>query len=111
MPDGKTIILGGMIKLNQSKGGSKVPILGDLPLIGLFFRNIHDSDTESKLYIFVKAYALRPVEGQKGLPQAEAISNENRDAFEKAERTFQRYNDVPGLTPKPMDPNNSLDEL
>lgn len=111
VPDGKTIILGGMIKLNQSKGGSKVPILGDLPLVGILFRNIHDSDTESKLYIFVKAYALRPVDGQPGLPQAEAISDENRRAFEKSERTFQKYNDVPGITPKPMDPNNVLDEL
>ena len=74
MPDGATIILGGMIKLNQSKGGSKVPILGDLPLIGVLFRSIDNSDVESKLYIFVKAYALRPVEGVRGLPQAEAIS-------------------------------------
>ena len=111
VPDGKTIILGGMIKLNQNKGGNKVPILGDIPLVGILFRGVHNSDTESKLYIFVKAYALRPVEGEKGLPQAEAISNENRAAFEKAERKFQRYNDIPGITPKPMEPNDVLDEL
>jgi type II secretory pathway component GspD/PulD (secretin) len=100
-----------MIKLNQTKGGSKVPILGDLPLIGMLFRGVHDSDTESKLYIFVKAYALRPVEGQPGLPQAVGISNENSAAFEKAERKFQHYNDVPGITPKPMEPNDVLNEL
>jgi general secretion pathway protein D len=111
VPDGATIILGGMIKLNQGKGGTKVPILGDLPIIGALFRGIHNSDSESKLYIFVKAYALRPTEGVKGLPEAEAISNENRAAFEKAERTFQTYNDIPGIKPKPMDPNRVLDEL
>jgi general secretion pathway protein D len=111
VPDGATIILGGMIKLNQTKGGSKVPILGDLPLIGALFRGIHDSDDGSKLYIFVKAYALRPVEGVKGLPQAEAISKENQDAFEKAQKTFQRYPNMPGTKPKPMEPNDVLEEL
>jgi general secretion pathway protein D len=111
VPDGATIILGGMIKLNQSKGGSKVPFLGDLPLIGILFRTVNDADHESKLYIFVKAYALRPIDGRKGLPQAENISNENREAFEKSERIFQRYNDIPAIKPKPMDPNNVLDEL
>ena len=110
VPDGKTIILGGLIKLNQSKGGTKVPILGDIPLVGALFRSVKNSDTESKLYIFVKAYALRPTEGVRGLPEAEAVSRVSRDAFEKGEAIFQKYNDIPGITPKPMDPVKVLEE-
>lgn len=111
VPDGATIILGGLLKLNQNKGGSKVPILGDIPIIGGLFRSVDNSDVESKLYIFVKAYALRPVEGVRGLPEAEAISRENRAAFEKSERKFQKADDFPWLKGKPMDPNKVLDEI
>jgi len=43
VPDGSTIILGGLLKLNQSKGGTKVPLLGDIPLIGGLFRSTSNS--------------------------------------------------------------------
>ena len=55
IPDGSTIILGGMLKLNQSKAATKVPGLGDLPLLGGLFRGSHRSDLQKRLYIFVKA--------------------------------------------------------
>ena len=55
VPDGSTIILGGLLKLNQSKGGAKVPLLGDIPLIGGLFRSINNSDIQNKLYVFVKS--------------------------------------------------------
>ncbi|KPK24486.1 MAG: hypothetical protein AMJ70_01815, partial [Dehalococcoidia bacterium SG8_51_3] len=60
VPDGKTIILGGLEKTTQSKGGGKVPILGDLPLLGGLFRNASNASVQSRLYVFVKAHILRP---------------------------------------------------
>ncbi|MEN6427118.1 MAG: secretin N-terminal domain-containing protein [Phycisphaerales bacterium] len=110
VPDGSTIILGGMVKLNQSKGGSKVPILGDLPLVGGLFRNINNSDIESKLYVFVKAEVIRPEEGiAQGMKDLVEISDRNRMAFEKHESEFQGYQDWPGIKPKPVDPPKVLD--
>jgi len=103
VPDGSTIILGGLTKLNQSKGGSKVPILGDLPLVGGLFRTIANEDKANKLYIFVKANILRPSD-TSGLAQLKRISDENRMTFEEAESKFQNYESWPGLKPKPMDP-------
>ena len=47
VPNNKTIILGGLLKLNQTKGGSKVPLLGDIPLVGTLFRNTSDSVNDS----------------------------------------------------------------
>ena len=44
LPDGTTVILGGMLKMNQTKGGSKVPLLGDIPLLGGLFRSVHNSE-------------------------------------------------------------------
>ncbi len=110
VPDGATIILGGMIKLNQHKGGSKVPILGDIPLIGGLFKTIDNSDNESKLYVFVKAEIIRPATtASEGLDDLKKISDVNRTAFEKHELEFQNYQDWPGVKPKPVSPPKVLD--
>jgi type II secretory pathway component GspD/PulD (secretin) len=110
VPDGSTIILGGMLKLNQSKGGSKVPILGDLPLIGGAFRSIDNSDVQSMLYIFVRAEIIRPSETvADGDEDLQRISDENREAFEQHEQEFQGYKSWPGVKAKPMSPDRVLD--
>ncbi|UCC22223.1 MAG: hypothetical protein JSW23_10575, partial [Planctomycetota bacterium] len=110
VPDGKTIILGGLITLNQSKGGNKVPLLGDIPLVGGLFRSTLNTDDEAKLYVFVKANILRPDKMKEGLPELEQISDRSRVAFEKFEKEFHEYEDWPGLKPSPMDPLHVLEE-
>jgi general secretion pathway protein D len=110
VPDGSTIILGGLLKLNQNKGGGKVPILGDIPLIGGLFRSINNKDTQNKLYVFVKAEIIRPAEqAGKGMDQLTAISERDRAAFERSEQQFQAYEDWPGIKPKPVEPAKVLD--
>ena len=104
VPDGQTIILGGLIKLNQTKGGTKVPLLGDLPLLGGLFRSTSNTDRASNLYVFVKANILRPDDTVAGLPDLERMSDRNRVSFERLEDQFQRYEDWPGFKPKPMEP-------
>jgi len=108
VPDGSTIILGGLTKLKQKKIGHKVPLLGDIPLVGGLFRTIDNSDETSKLYIFVKANILRPDE-TVGLAQLQQISSRNMAAFEEAERHFQEYESIPGVEPEPMDPLRVLE--
>jgi len=110
VPDQKTIILGGLIKLNQNKAGGKVPLLGDIPLVGGLFRNVDNSQTESKLYVFVKANILRPSDKVEGLPELEQISDRNKVAFERSESEFQRHQDFPGFDAEPMDPLRVLEE-
>jgi len=110
VPDGSTIILGGMLKLNQGKGGTKVPLLGDIPLVGGLFRSISTRDTQKKLYVFVKAEIIRPAESAvAGLPDLERISQRDRMVFEKHEAEFQNYQDWPGIKPKPVDPLRVLE--
>ncbi len=109
VPDGQTIILGGLIKLNQTKGGSKVPLLGDIPLVGGLFRSTSNTDRSSNLYVFVKANILRPDDTVAGLPDLERMSDRNRVSFERLEDEFQRYEDWPGFKPKPMEPFKVLD--
>ncbi len=109
VPDDNTVILGGLVKLNQSKGGSKIPILGDLPLIGFLFRSVDKSDVEKKLYVFLKANIVRPFDDTV-ISDLENISKQHRDAFEKSETEFQEYENIPGLKPIPMQPEKVLND-
>ena len=109
VPNNKTIILGGLLKLNQSKGGSKVPLLGDIPLVGAAFRSTTNAVDDSKLYVFVKANILRPEATAEGLTEIEKISEKSRAAFEKSEEQFQKHDEIPGIKPTPVDPEKVLD--
>jgi len=109
VPDGKTIILGGLEEITQSKGGTKVPILGDIPIVGGLFRSIANTDTQSRLYIFVKAHIVRPGEELTGESDIEVVSRKNRATFEKYEDEMQKYEDWPGIKPEPMDPLRILE--
>ncbi|MBN1362764.1 MAG: hypothetical protein JW993_19350 [Sedimentisphaerales bacterium] len=110
VPDGSTIILGGLLKLNQAKGGTKTPLLGDVPLIGGLFRGISNSDRQSKLYVFVKAEVIRPTgTTAKGMEQLDALSERSRTAFESHEESFQSYQDWPGIKPRRVEPEKVLE--
>ena len=110
VPDASTIILGGLLKLNQNKGGSKVPLLGDIPLLGGLFRSINNRDSQSKLYIFVKTEIIRPAGVlADGTEDLKALSERNRQAFEKHERQFQKYESWPGIKSKPVEPAKVLE--
>ena len=56
--DGETMVIGGLIGSEESKTLSKVPFLGDLPVLGAFFRNLKRSKSESELMIFLTAHIL-----------------------------------------------------
>jgi len=109
VPDQSTIILGGLLKLNQSKGGTKVPLLGDIPLIGGLFRSASNSDIQRNLYVFVKAEIIKPEDKNLAKDDMRKISERNRNAFEEYETDFQEYNDWPGIKPKTMTPPKVLD--
>ena len=109
VPDQSTIILGGIIQLNQTKKTWKVPLLGDIPLVGGLFRKIGNSSDDTRLYVFIKGEILRPDETVAGLPDLEEISNRNKIAFEEFESKFQSQQDWPGIKPKPVEPLKVLD--
>jgi len=51
--NGETIVVGGFIRKNDSKSVQKVPILGDLPLIGSLFRTTANTQEDREILIFV----------------------------------------------------------
>nr|ADD93369.1 type II and III secretion system protein [uncultured marine bacterium MedDCM-OCT-S01-C143] len=57
--DQQTIVLGGLIRDRVSEGESKIPVLGDLPLIGWMFRQ-HTKDVEKvNLLLVLTPYVVR----------------------------------------------------
>jgi type II secretory pathway component GspD/PulD (secretin) len=109
VPDGSTIILGGLTKLNQVKNTSKVPLLGDIPIAGALFRGVNNNIDDTHLYVFVKANILRPDDTAGGLAQLKQISERNRAGFEESELAFQAHQDIPGIEPEPVDPLRVLE--
>ena len=51
--DGVTVVLGGLIKDEQVRSNSKVPILGDVPVVGGAFRNRITGTQKSEIVIFL----------------------------------------------------------
>lgn len=51
--NGETIVLGGIYQQNLISRVSKVPVLGDIPLVGFLFRNTTDKNERQELLIFV----------------------------------------------------------
>ena len=56
--NGEPMIIGGLIGAEESKSVSKIPFLGDLPILGALFRNHRKSKSESELIIFLTARVI-----------------------------------------------------
>ncbi|MEE9494324.1 MAG: type II secretion system secretin GspD [Gammaproteobacteria bacterium] len=57
--DGQTLVLGGLIQDNVNQSQQKVPILGDLPLIGALFRAKSTTHDKTNLMVFIHPTILR----------------------------------------------------
>ncbi len=58
--DGSTVVLGGLVREDIQKINDKVPLLGDLPLVGRLFRSKIDQNIKRNLIIFVTARLIDP---------------------------------------------------
>ncbi len=58
--DGATLVMGGLTREEVKKVDDKVPFLGDLPLLGRFFRSKAESAQKRNLLIFVTANLVSP---------------------------------------------------
>ena len=57
--NGETVVLGGVFERLRSDTTEKVPVLGDLPVLGFFFRSKVEKDNNSELLIFVTPKILK----------------------------------------------------
>jgi len=57
--DGETLIIGGLIQETEQKTVQKIPVLGDLPLVGAAFRSTSTGKTKSELVIMITPKILK----------------------------------------------------
>jgi len=67
--DGQIVVLGGLIQDSVNNTANKVPILGNLPLIGGLFRYETRHRTKTNLMVFIRPYVLRTEQAYQGLTQ------------------------------------------
>ncbi len=58
VPDEATIVISGLIREDRVKVQSKVPLLGDIPVLGTLFRHTSDRVKQSNLIIFVTPHIV-----------------------------------------------------
>ncbi len=76
--DGETFVIGGLVSHTLSSQVSKIPLLGDLPIIGAFFRDLNYKSEDKELVIMVTPHLVRPIARGVTLPlpgQREAQPN------------------------------------
>jgi general secretion pathway protein D len=65
--DGELLILGGLIEDQFDNTESKVPLLGDIPLLGRLFRSSSKTDKQSVLMMFIRPTIIRTPEDARAL--------------------------------------------
>lgn len=60
--DGETLVIGGLIQETESEDISKIPFLGDIPVLGFFFRNTHTTKSKEELVILITPHILKDSE-------------------------------------------------
>ena len=60
--DQQIIVLGGLIQDNVTQTRRKVPLLGDIPGLGFFFRSTGDSRTKTNLLVFLRPTVIKTVQ-------------------------------------------------
>ncbi len=76
VPNKKTIVLGGLVRDDTEHSVKKVPLLGDIPLLGRLFRTDSDKTTKTNLLIFITPHIITTFE------EAEELKKEKEKILE-----------------------------
>ena len=81
--DGRTVVIGGMMEDNETESETKIPILGDIPLLGMAFRRTIKDNSKTELLIFLTPYVV------EGSEELQKISRAENDQTEIAPEAFK----------------------
>ncbi len=57
--DGQTVVLGGILETTRTDNSNKVPLLGDIPVLGNLFKTTTKINNKTELLIFITPKILR----------------------------------------------------
>nr|WP_320113910.1 type II secretion system secretin GspD [uncultured Desulfuromonas sp.] len=85
--DGQTVVLGGLISTNQQETISKVPLLGDIPLLGWLFKSKDSTEIKTNLLVFITPTIISDME------DLSSVTSINREAFDRIKNDPEPSND------------------
>ena len=85
-PNGKTVIIGGLMQDNKVETVRKVPLLGDIPILGSLFRHKEMKDTKTELLIFLTPFIVQNPNDLVSLTEQERSGSTVKDGTESGER-------------------------
>jgi pilus assembly protein CpaC len=100
---GQHLAIAGLLDNQQEASVSKIPLLGDLPIIGTFFSMRERRDRQTELLVIVTPYIVEPTDTPPAVPPGETTEwNRNRRFDETTVRPESGRRIVPPPAP-PMD--------
>jgi general secretion pathway protein D len=82
VPNGQTVVIGGLMEKSKMQSDSKIPILGDIPLLGNLFKRKLKDDAKTELMIFLTPHIVK----EPG--QLAGVSARERDGALLAPKAF-----------------------
>ena len=101
-PNGQTIIIGGLIQDSKSEAETKIPFLGDIPLLGNLFKRKITTEGKTELLIFLTPHVIQAPSEIASLTVTEKMRSEGVKAFN--EKELDKFFDTlptKGTTKKP----------
>jgi Flp pilus assembly secretin CpaC len=89
------MVIGGLIRDNVTSGTSKVPFLGDIPLLGWLFKSKTSRVEKTNLMIFITPYII------KNEGDASELTNQKNDTLDKFRKDYriEKKGGEPSLQP------------
>lgn len=97
--DGETVVLGGLFRNQITKNVTKVPLLGDLPVLGWLFKSTSDKEQKRSLLIFITPRVIHGTEDLSRLTREtqrdlEVFRSENGSEKFFDEQTMKQIEDI-----------------
>ncbi len=87
--DGHTVVIGGLVRDDTERVVSKIPFLGDIPVLGFFFRASRDISQKTSLLIFITPHVINSPEDMTDLTARKRGEGERLHEGIPAEELFQ----------------------
>ena len=104
VPNGQTVVIGGLMQNQKIHSEKKVPLLGDIPLLGLLFKHKTTDDAKKELLIFLTPHIVKhPTELAASTKSERDKTKMSRDGFD--EKDLNRFLDsIPSTDNKSVVP-------
>jgi type II secretory pathway component GspD/PulD (secretin) len=115
LDDGQTIVLGGLVKNQETEVHNKIPFLGDIPFIGFLFKTTAKTRIKSNLVVYItphvltRDYAVDLSQEIKNIEKQKQyfLNGKFEDTILKtpaSKKTAEAVRDTSAAAPAPQDP-------